>query len=136
MPVLAFIAGSILIFGQDHPCGRWENRSLLPNLVHLENHYVTGDNSKKETQNEAGNGLENVCVNPKVDTAVKGSLTLVTYFRILASPRTWLPPLAYMTTFGLELAIDGNLANVLFSLFNKKRPGFGQTQAGYYTSIL
>ena len=134
MPVLAFIAGSILIFGQDHPCGSWENRSLLPNLEN--NHYVTGDNSKEETRNEAGNGLGNVCVNPKVDTAVKGSPTLVTYFRILASPLTWLPPLAYMTTFGLELAIDGNLANVLFSLFNKKRPGFGQAQAGYYTAIL
>ena len=84
-------------------------------------------------QNKAGYGLENA---GQVDTTVKETPTLVTYLRILASPLTWLPPLAYMTTFGLELAIDGNLANVLFALFNKKRPGFGQTQAGYYTSIL
>ena len=30
----------------------------------------------------------------------------------VSSPMTWLPPLAYMTTFGLELAIDSNMANV------------------------
>jgi MFS transporter, NNP family, nitrate/nitrite transporter len=93
---------------------------------------VSNDN-QEDIQNKEGYGLENA---RKVDTTVKEPPTLMTYFRILASLPTWLPPLAYMTTFGLELAIDGNLANVLFALFNKKRPGFGQTQAGYYTSIL
>ena len=135
MPILAFIAGSTLIFGQDHPSGRWQDRQDRPNMVYLDKGpRGTFDNDNQEgIQNKAGYGLENA---RQVDTTVKEPPTLVTYFRILASPLTWLPPLAYMTTFGLELAIDGNLANVLFALFNKKRPGFGQTQAGYYTSIL
>ena len=37
-------------------------------------------------------------------------------FRILISPLTWLPSLAYMATFGLELAIDGNLGIVKLKL--------------------
>lgn len=77
-----------------------------------------------------------VVVDPNMDVAAAKKFNLVTYLRLLASPLTWLPPLGYMTTFGLELAIDGNLENVLFALFNKKRSGFGQTQAGYFTSIL
>jgi NNP family nitrate/nitrite transporter-like MFS transporter len=140
------IAGSIFIFGEDHPCGRWEDR---PNsdTVYLEKDHVSSsfDNDFQKKEDKI---LENARVNTHqgqdgdvtgnstVDNAVKGSPTLVTYFRILTSPVTWLPPLAYMTTFGLELAIDGNMGNVLFSLFNKTRPGFTQTIAGYYTSIL
>jgi len=102
---------------------------------------VTFDSDKKFAVIQNGKGLENasvdvdIPVDPSVDTPVKESFTFVTYFRILASPLTWLTPLAYMTSFGLELAIDSNFANILFSLFNKKRPRFGQTQAGYYTSI-
>ena len=103
-----------------------------------EQKYVSSNLDK----NKKDEGLENVrsgditLVNSSVESTVKGSPTLATYFGILTSPVTWLPPLAYMTTFGLELAIDSNLGNVLFALFNPKRPGFTQTQAGYYTSIL
>ena len=97
--------------------------------------------------NEKDKGLENVDTNQGqagvvtrvdsvVENSVKASPTLVTYFGILTSPLTWLPPLAYMTTFGLELAIDSNMGNVLFALFNPKRADFTQTKAGYYTSIL
>lgn len=125
-------------------------------MVYLEKDYLTSsfNINKKDFQNKnlkQDKGLENVRVNTHqgqlkegdtttvdttVDNVVKGSSTLVTYFKFLISPMTWLPPLAYMTTFGLELAIDSNLGNVLFSLFNTKRPDFTQTQAGYYTSIL
>lgn len=137
VPILLFIAGSTLIFGQDHPFGRWENRLVHPDIVYLEkDRGATFDNDKKSADLQNGNELEKASANPSVGTPVKGSFTFVTYFRILASPLTWLTPLAYMTSFGLELAIDSNFANILFSLFNKKRPRFGQTQAGYYTSIL
>ena len=153
MPILLLIAGSIFIFGQDHPSGRWEER-LNSNAFYLEkddHHDVTStpDVNKKDFQNKKYKGSENArvdthegqggditLVNSTVENTAKGSPTLKTYFRILASPMTWLPPLAYMTTFGLELAIDSNLGNVLFSLFSTKRPDFTQTQAGYYTSIL
>lgn len=152
MPILLLIAGSVFIFGQDHPSGRWEER-LNSNAFYLEkDHDVTSSPSlvvnKKDFQNQ-DKGFENARVEPNQgqdgditpvnsisENTVKGFPTLATYFRILMSPVTWLPTLAYMTTFGLELAIDSNLGNVLFSLFNTKRPGFTQTQAGYYTSIL
>ena len=145
MPILLLIGGSTLIFGQDHPSGRW-GEPPNSNTVYLENNYKT---SGLDFRNEKEKGLENIRVNTHqfqegdvtrvnstFDNAGKGSPTLVTYIRILSSPMTWLPPLAYMTTFGLELAIDSNMGNVLFSLFNKKRPDFTQTRAGYYTSIL
>ena len=144
VPILLLIAGSIFIFGQDHPSGRWEER---PNrdTVYIEKDDLTSSfdfpNKDKGLENARVNThpvqeVDVIPLNLTVDNAVKGSPNLVTYIKILTSPMTWLPPLAYMTTFGLELAIDSNMGNVLFSLFNKKRPGFTQTQAGYYTSIL
>lgn len=65
----------------------------------------------------------------ELDTAVDNPLSLNTACEIVLNPLTWLPSLAYMTTFGYELAIDVNLATVLYTLF--KSPTFGQTKAGY-----
>ena len=36
-----------------------------------------------------------------------------------------------IATFGYELAIDANLSNVLFGLYNPTHHTFGQTKAGY-----
>ena len=49
---------------------------------------------------------------------------------VCTNPLTWLPALAYMSSFGYELAIDANLANVYFGMYNKTK-GFGQTRSGY-----
>ncbi|KAI0962721.1 hypothetical protein AcW1_000016 [Taiwanofungus camphoratus] len=68
-----------------------------------------------------------------VDTAVNQSLTLDMARQVLASPLTWLPSIAYLTTFGYELAMDANLSNVLYNLY--RSPSFGQTKAGYVASI-
>jgi len=64
-----------------------------------------------------------------LDAAVNKPLTLNMAYEIILNPLTWLPSLAYMTTFGYELAIDANLANVLYTLL--KSPTFGQTKAAY-----
>ena len=40
--------------------------------------------------------------------------------------------LSYLTTLGFELALDANLANVLFAIYHYE--SFGQTKAGYITS--
>ena len=116
---------------------------MLPDTPYLgeaDQKTFESDRENKElgvyTNPPQGKELDDSHVDSTIDGSIKGSPTLETYFRFLISFSTWLPPLAYMTSFGLELAIDGNLANVLFSLFNKKRPGFDQTRAGYYTSIL
>ncbi|TCD62455.1 hypothetical protein EIP91_006882 [Steccherinum ochraceum] len=70
-------------------------------------------------------------VTSQLDVAINEKLTWAATWDILRSPLTWLPSLAYMMTFGYELAIDANLANVLFGLFRT----LGQTKAGYIASI-
>jgi MFS transporter, NNP family, nitrate/nitrite transporter len=128
------------IFGQDHPAGRWEDRQKS---LTTGNHNGGLQKKDKESENAHANlnayqGQEADInfVNPTMDMVAVKKFNLVAYLSILASPLTWLPPLAYLTTLGLELAIDGNFGNILFALFNQKRSGFGQTQAEYYTSIL
>lgn len=65
----------------------------------------------------------------EIDYAVNKQLTLALAWKVITTPLTWLPALGYFTTFGYELAIDANLANVLLSLY--RSPTFGQTKAGY-----
>ena len=84
-----------------------------------------------EVDEEMGGNVQST-----VDIAVNESLTIETTLKILANPLTWLPALAYLTTFGLELVVDAQMANVLFALFGKQIKGFDQTKAGYYTSVL
>jgi NNP family nitrate/nitrite transporter-like MFS transporter len=143
-----------LIFGQDHPAGKWSERHTLPatSIAVAKGHHVYIDDDEKKLSMDAkinGKGLEEVeiraveadqamgeNIQSTVDFAVNESLTYETAFKILRSPLTWLPALAYLTTFGLELAIDGQMANVLLALFGKRVSHFDQTKAGYYTSIL
>ncbi|KAH9478950.1 Nitrate transporter [Psilocybe cubensis] len=84
------------------------------------------------TDSDASDG---VVVQSTVDIAVNETLTAAVALKLLVSPLTWLPALGYLTTFGIELAIDSSMSGVLFTLFSKRRPGFTQTTAGYYTSI-
>jgi NNP family nitrate/nitrite transporter-like MFS transporter len=62
-----------------------------------------------------------------LDIAVNEPLTLKMAIKVLTSPLTWLPGLAYATTFGYELALDANLANILHGIY----VDIGQTKAGY-----
>lgn len=119
-----------MYYGQDHPAGTWDQRHIVPAAVA----FKTSSSEKFEEDPEIATSSGNVP--STVDVAVNEPLTLRTAMTILISPITWLPSLAYLTTFGLELAIDAQMANVLFSLFGKTIPGFNQTVAGYYTAIL
>jgi len=150
-PILLFVAALTLIFGQDHPAGKWSQRHDIPAtaIAIKQGHNVRLDHDEQLQIQKDEKGLGKVtiheltaeeaeleqAVQSSVDIAVNESLTLKTAVKIFANPLTWLPSLAYLTTFGLELAIDGQMANVLFGLFNKKIHGFDQTKAGYYTSI-
>ena len=71
-----------------------------------------------------------------VDVAVNEALTWKTAWVIIKNPLTWLPALAYITTFGFELALDAKMADVLYSMYKGQLQGFDQQTAGYYTSIL
>lgn len=72
-------------------------------------------------------------ITSELDIAVNEKLTTKAAIAILTNPLTWLPALAYLTTFGFELAIDAGLANVIFALY--KKDGMGQTNAGYLASV-
>ncbi|KAH9931873.1 uncharacterized protein B0H18DRAFT_1116121 [Fomitopsis serialis] len=52
-------------------------------------------------------------VTSSVDVAVNQPVTMAVVKETTLSPLTWLPSLAYLTTFGFELAVDANLSNVL-----------------------
>ncbi|KAF8641372.1 hypothetical protein AX16_009993 [Volvariella volvacea WC 439] len=149
-PVLIFVAVLTLVFGQDHPAGKWSERHKLPaaSLTVRDDDQVHYDADEKHKSPKKGTGDDiEVSVQPvddpnmdklvqsTVDVAINKSLTLKAALAILATPLTWLPALAYLTTFGLELMVDAKMADVLFNLFNKRISGFDQTTAGYYTSI-
>ncbi|KAJ7909482.1 nitrate/nitrite porter [Mycena leptocephala] len=150
VPILLTVAALTLIFGQDHPAGAWSERHTLPatavaiahgHHVHLDPDEVLRQESKDKKSSEEGDAEVHPVdeefgdVISTVDFAVNESLTFKSGMEILTSPLTWLPALAYLTTFGLELALDAQMENVLFNLFSKKIGGFDQNRAGYYTSI-
>jgi len=141
-----------LIFGRDHPAGKWSERHNIPAAsITSEKGHLT-ELSNKETDKEAakhtkeevrvyqvndeGQELEPGNLESMANYAVNEPLTMKTGVKIILSPVTWLPAMAYLTTFGLELAIDGAMANTLLSLFGKQKAGFNQDSAGYFTSIL
>jgi NNP family nitrate/nitrite transporter-like MFS transporter len=65
----------------------------------------------------------------ELDYAVSEPLTLRLAWKVASTPLTWLPALGYFTTFGYQIAIYANLANILLSLFESTT--FGQAEAGY-----
>lgn len=69
----------------------------------------------------------------ELDVAVNKPLTMVGLKNMATSPLTWLPSLAYLTTFGFELAMDANLANILYDMYQDRN--LGQTRAGYIAAI-
>ncbi|KAG6847502.1 hypothetical protein H0H93_007691 [Arthromyces matolae] len=153
LPCLLVVAIMILLFGQDHPAGKWDERHNVTVAVITESepkpHTELSDEKTTSSKSKSkSKDLENrVTVHPvedpdaepvlssSVDVAINEPLTLKSASKIVLNPLTWLPALAYFTTFGLELALDAQMANVLFGLYSKRIHGFDQTKAGYYTSI-
>ncbi|KAG8718164.1 hypothetical protein FRC08_005818 [Ceratobasidium sp. 394] len=152
VPVLLTVAALTMMFGWDHPAGKWEDRHYtLAQRAHLHapGEVVEEPNAPepsqkptdKDKEKEQGVNVEVQEVDPDVtkniqselDVAVNEPVTFKKFLEIISSPLTWLPSLAYVTTFGFELAVDANLVNVLYGLY--KSPSFGQLKAGYITAI-
>ena len=100
------------------------------------------DASREVQTEKTDNGVDedkttdvNVTVRPaepatsEIDVAVNQPMTIAVLKGLAISPLTWLPSLAYLTTFGFELAMDANLANLLYDMYQDKN--LGQTKAGY-----
>ncbi|KAG1736105.1 major facilitator superfamily domain-containing protein [Suillus paluster] len=144
VPILLSVAVATLIFGTDHPAGKWSDRHKVvapafdgQAITNSNNtntkfggHFETGDEKNIQVTISA---ISDENIVSELDTAVNKPVTLNLAYEVISNPLTWLPSLAYMTTFGYELAIDANLANVLFTLL--KSPTFGQTKAGYIAGI-
>lgn len=156
VPLLLIVAALTLIFGTDHPTGKWAFRHTTPATaiamtrggeVHLdaaEKKALENKSHEKEQgkvtvaeANEEDAEL-NAMVTSGVDTAVNEELTGKAAYKILLSPYTWLPALMYFTTFGWELAFDSNFANTLYAVYftTGKDTSFTQLHAGYITAIL
>ncbi|KAL4078756.1 major facilitator superfamily domain-containing protein [Scleroderma yunnanense] len=150
VPFLLLVAAAIMVFGTDHPAGKWNDRHKAiahgredqesVRVLEDEKAYATPNESKDDPEKSSLADIQ-VTAAPaqdlnmisELDCAVNEPLTLGLALKIASTPLTWLPALAYFTTFGYELAIDANLANVLLSLY--KSETFGQTKAGYIASI-
>lgn len=137
VPVLLFVAALVFFVGTDHPAGKWQDRHNIagaklrsaarnssPQWSSEEN--IDEKESKDQKAASADVQVHQVTTS-ELDVAVSEPLTLRVAARALSSPLTWLPALSYAMTFGFELAIDANMANVLFGLY----PKLGQTKAGY-----
>ncbi|KAF8137710.1 major facilitator superfamily domain-containing protein [Boletus edulis] len=151
VPFLLLVATAVMVFGTDHPAGKWSDRhkaiahaSDSPKLDQVfedEKTLARPDESKDDPEKRGGLTDIQITVAPvedsnmvsELDYAVNEPLTTELALKIISTPLTWLPALAYFTTFGFELAIDANLANILLSLYKSKT--FGQTKAGYIAAI-
>ncbi|KAE9404101.1 MFS general substrate transporter [Gymnopus androsaceus JB14] len=87
VPALLLVALMVVIFGTDHPSGKWSTTSQ--SSAHL----------------------------------LRSALLL--------QPVTYIPCIAYLTTFGFELAVDSTLATTLIT----PHPELGQLNAGYLASV-
>jgi NNP family nitrate/nitrite transporter-like MFS transporter len=151
VPILLSVAAATLIFGTDHPAGKWSDRhkavAAALSASDDQDDIEKGDKNNVQTTitavTEKSQCLSlslNLLINrlvidivSELDTAVNKPLTLDIAHQVIVNPLTWLPALAYATTFGYELAIDANLANVLYTLL--KSSTFGQTKAGYVSLL-
>ena len=163
VPSLLLVATATMVFGTDHPAGKWSNRhqaiahgdgrpeSAYVPEVEQAKAYAPLDESKDDPEKRGGLADIQVTVVPaedlslptlhsfldmvsEIDFAVNEPTTLEIALKVACTPLTWLPALAYLTTFGYELAIDANLANVFLTLYNS--PTFGQTKAGYVSGTI
>lgn len=158
VPVLLLTAILVIVFGTDCPTGAWSTRHTTNATAAavMAGHEVKLDRSEQRTmmskKQEPSTTVQEVqaddedehrtegrpigindstLVRSDVDVAVNEPLTMKSLGRIIANPLTWLPSLAYMTTFGFELAVDSILANVIL----KHHPELGLEKAGYYASV-
>ncbi|TFK51422.1 nitrate transporter [Heliocybe sulcata] len=144
VPILFFVAILTLVFGTDHPAGKWSDRHKLPIAHRKLDEEQVAQNDQEMVKQEVNANAEKVSrrdaqvtvapvgdepIISELDVAVNKDLTWDVAYSTLVNPLTWLPALGYLTTFGYELAIDANLGNVLYNLY--KSPSFGQTKAGY-----
>ncbi|KAL6874342.1 MFS general substrate transporter [Trichoderma longibrachiatum] len=151
VPCLLLVAVIILLFGRDHPRGKWSQRHRVSSMAkakaqgidrgaaHQPEHMLVDpqDASAREpadsTTSDTESGKES-SPSPvvEVDTAQSEPLTFAALLKILADLRVWSCALCYLLTFGLETAMDAALPGLINTLFASE--SFTITDAAYAAS--
>ncbi|KAI0804812.1 major facilitator superfamily domain-containing protein [Irpex lacteus] len=148
VPILIITAIITLVFGTDRPgpsVGNRERTSFVRSYskhAMEEGEVVSSSVHDPEASDKNASRISQIVGN---ETSEKGvgvgshaatdDTTKTVLSSVLLDPLTWLPSLAYLTSFGYELAIDANLSNVLFGLYSPTKHSFNQTVSGYVASI-
>ncbi|EST08075.1 Major facilitator superfamily [Kalmanozyma brasiliensis GHG001] len=151
VPALLLVAGMILLFGKDHPAGKWSQRHQFQGTAvaiaqgekieldaseRAEYERAAGDrekgpakgaNFREVTPAEAAKHVE------AVDTAQSEPMTFKRLMVILVDPRVWMCFMCYLLTFGLETAMDAALPGLLVTLFQSGT--FSAIDAAYAASM-
>ena len=157
VPILFLVAALTLVFGVDHPLGKWRDRHLAPGAQpaidrtasdESDNRTLAGDAtppSKRKgslTPNEkasAGSEVHRVASDEEAGAPVARAVTLAqpltvrSAATILCSPTTLLPSILYFSLFGWELCMDANLASTLYA--SHASASFTQLTAGQLGSL-
>ncbi|SOV07019.1 related to nitrate transporter [Ustilago sp. UG-2017a] len=152
VPCLLLVAGMILLFGKDHPAGKWSQRHQFSGtaIAIAQGEKVELDSSERaeyertqSTANEKApakaahfrepNPLDADKRVATVDTAQSEPLTLARLLVILKDPRVWMCIMCYLLTFGLETAMDAALPGLITTLFSSNT--FSAVDAAYAASM-
>ncbi|ESK92731.1 high affinity nitrate transporter [Moniliophthora roreri MCA 2997] len=97
VPVLITVAVLCLVFGTDHPNGRWADRLVISDSVPES---PKSESSVEDKDNEVHRHRTDVIL-PELESeatkAVNQKLTPAVALKALSTPLTWLPALAYMS---------------------------------------
>lgn len=151
VPCLLLIAATILLFGRDHPGGKWSARHQLQDsttrkgqkideggvqqqeiLVDSENAFAQRSTNSKLAGTSFSERTPVTNVDVDVDTAQSEPLTFAALLEILSDLRVWSCALCYLLTFGLETAMDAALPGLINTLFASE--SFGSVDAAYAAS--
>ncbi|PWZ01234.1 MFS general substrate transporter [Testicularia cyperi] len=150
VPCLLFVAGLILLFGKDHPAGKWSQRHQLDGTaiaiaqgeeVKLDSaemaHYQQQQNDREKAPVKTSDfrmpePSQETKVVPAMETAQSEPLTMRALLDILSNLRVWMCIVSYCLTFGLETAMDAALPGLMTTLF--KSATFSVEDAAYAAS--
>ncbi|CAO1621627.1 unnamed protein product [Jaminaea pallidilutea] len=143
LPMLLLTVVIILLFGRDHPAGKWTQRHQLPGTayevaagrqVHLDASEIREQEAMRQAASgENGTMPRNEKVGPAkasdfaempsgekilpVDTAVAEPVTPKTALGVVTDLRVIMCAISYLLSFGLETTLDAALPQLLYGLF-------------------
>ncbi len=135
VPCLLLVAGMILLFGKDHPAGKWSQRHQfsgtaiaiaqgehvqLDSAEAAEYERRAADNEKAPAKAAMFREADPADAGKRVatvDTAQSEPMTMRRLMAILSDPRVWMCIMCYFLTFGLETAMDAALPGLIIHPF-------------------